>query len=318
MTKEEYEALLKSDYWKGYSYSLIKERNFTCEDCGRRFVNERNKLQVHHLVYRDTNPWSYKPEEVIVLCEDCHKRRHGITQELEAKPKEVFFGDYPQSYSIPSKIKKSFLIGFIKFAKSINRKRKFNTHFTFSRRSRSKHPKKYWKYVLYGFLILFFFSFLKQVFTEERPEENIEETKAFIKVPSEKKTVTNSSHQSRLEKENELLVTDVEVYSENVDQEGNNEEIIVDKSLDFEEEDFSATIQTQETEPEPVIVNEKVPRRIMRRAKRAGVSTEGTTAEILERIDHANAVKKAKRAGVSTDGSTSEILDRITKKKLGK
>lgn len=81
MTKDEYEKLLKSDYWKGYSYSLIKERNFTCEDCGRHFPNERNKLQVHHLVYRDTNPWSYKPEELIVLCEDCHKRRHGIISE---------------------------------------------------------------------------------------------------------------------------------------------------------------------------------------------------------------------------------------------
>ena len=31
MTKEEYERLLKFDYWKGYSYSLIKERNFTCK-----------------------------------------------------------------------------------------------------------------------------------------------------------------------------------------------------------------------------------------------------------------------------------------------
>ena len=84
MTKEEYERLLQSDYWKGYSYSLIKERDFTCEDCGRRFINERNKLQVHHLVYRDTNPWSYKPEELVVLCEDCHKKRHGIINEPES------------------------------------------------------------------------------------------------------------------------------------------------------------------------------------------------------------------------------------------
>ena len=74
MTKEEYEKLLQSDYWKGYSYSLIKERNFTCEDCGRSFPNMRNMLQVHHLVYRDANPWSYKPEELIVLCKECHKR----------------------------------------------------------------------------------------------------------------------------------------------------------------------------------------------------------------------------------------------------
>ena len=81
MTKEEYEKLLKSDYWKGFSYSLIKERNFTCEDCGRQFYNQRNKLEVHHLVYRDINPWSYRPEEMIVLCEECHKKRHGLYSE---------------------------------------------------------------------------------------------------------------------------------------------------------------------------------------------------------------------------------------------
>ena len=45
MTKEEYQKLLLSDYWKGYSYSLIKERNFTSEDCGKRFYNERNILE---------------------------------------------------------------------------------------------------------------------------------------------------------------------------------------------------------------------------------------------------------------------------------
>lgn len=78
MTKEEYHRLLQSDYWKGYSYSIIKERNFTCEDCGAQFPGERNKLQVHHLVYRDIMPWSYKPEELLVLCESCHKKRHGI------------------------------------------------------------------------------------------------------------------------------------------------------------------------------------------------------------------------------------------------
>ena len=88
MTKEEYEKLLQSDYWKGYSYSLIKERNFTCEDCGRSFPNMRNMLQVHHLVYRDANPWSYKPEELIVLCKECHQKRHGIYSDAEVSPNE--------------------------------------------------------------------------------------------------------------------------------------------------------------------------------------------------------------------------------------
>ena len=110
MTKEEYEVLLKSDYWKGFSYSLIKERNFTCEDCGRSFYNQRNKLQVHHLVYRDINPWSYKPEEMVVLCEECHKRRHGIYTAPETYTNTTYNhnanGDYTKSYSYSSENKK--------------------------------------------------------------------------------------------------------------------------------------------------------------------------------------------------------------------
>jgi len=108
MTKEEYEKLLKSDYWKGYSYSLIKERGFTCEDCKRSFVNERQKLQVHHLTYRDVNPWSYKPEELVVLCEECHKRRHGIISIPESSTTTYGMdsvGGYSKSYSFDVNIK---------------------------------------------------------------------------------------------------------------------------------------------------------------------------------------------------------------------
>ena len=57
---------------------------------------------------------------------------------------------------------------------------------------------------------------------------------------------------------------------------------------------------------------------VVKQAKRAGVSTEGTTTQILERITHADVVKQAKRAGVSTEGSTSDILERITKKEMEK
>ena len=39
-------------------------------------------------------------------------------------------------------------------------------------------------------------------------------------------------------------------------------------------------------------------------------------AEILDRRTHTNVVRQAKQAGVSTEGTTSEILDRITKKNL--
>ena len=101
MTREEYERLLQSPYWKGYSYALIKERNFTCHDCGRSFPNERNKLQVHHLAYRDANPWSYDPDELVVLCEECHKKRHGIISDPTPveEPKASETDNYTRSYS---------------------------------------------------------------------------------------------------------------------------------------------------------------------------------------------------------------------------
>lgn len=39
---------------------------------------------------------------------------------------------------------------------------------------------------------------------------------------------------------------------------------------------------------------------------------------ILERINHADVVKRAKRLGVSTEGSTIDILERINRKEMEK
>ena len=78
MTKEEYKSLLNSDYWRGYSYAIVKERDWTCEDCGKKFKYQRNMLNVHHLTYHNDNkPWQYDKEELLLLCKDCHAKRHG-------------------------------------------------------------------------------------------------------------------------------------------------------------------------------------------------------------------------------------------------
>lgn len=91
MTKQEYKQLLNTDYWKGYSYAIIKERNFTCQDCNKYFPGQRNKLQIHHLKYKgnDTKPWSYDPDEIIVLCDECHRKRHGITNTTTTLEPEI-------------------------------------------------------------------------------------------------------------------------------------------------------------------------------------------------------------------------------------
>ena len=78
MTREEYKSLLNSDYRRGYSYAIVKERNWTCEECGKKFQYQRNMLNVHHLIYHNDNkPWQYDKEELQLLCKDCHAKRHG-------------------------------------------------------------------------------------------------------------------------------------------------------------------------------------------------------------------------------------------------
>ena len=91
MTKEEYKSLLNSDYWRGYSYAIVKERDWTCEECGKKFQYQRNMLNVHHLTYHNDNkPWQYDKEELQLLCKDCHAKRHGkLNTNIEYKNDDI-------------------------------------------------------------------------------------------------------------------------------------------------------------------------------------------------------------------------------------
>lgn len=198
MTKEEYKNLLNSDYWKGYSYSLIKERNFTCEDCGRTFYNERNKLQVHHLLYRDVNPWSYKPEELVVLCEECHKKRHGIenndtTQEADANESCKYQSDseniYSQEKDDTNKKKIYYYPNRNKHSYRVSGK---NNPFTFNYPYRKRKPNKIIRYligaIIVSVLILGILQHAnKKTVAEEDQQENIVKEKSKSKKTRHKK-----------------------------------------------------------------------------------------------------------------------------------
>lgn len=195
MTKEEYKDLLNSDYWKGYSYSLIKERNFTCEDCGRTFYNERNKLQVHHLLYRDVNPWSYKPEELVVLCEECHKKRHGIEDDTiketdanesskyqsdseNTRSQEEDYTDKKKNYYYPNRNKYSY--------------RTSSKNYSFSYSYRKRKPNKIIRYligaIIVSVLILGILQHAnKKTVAEEDQQENIVKEKSKSKKTRHKK-----------------------------------------------------------------------------------------------------------------------------------
>ena len=289
MTREEYEHLLKSDYWKGYSYSIIKERNFTCEDCGRRFPNERNKLQVHHLVYRDVKPWSYRPEELIVLCEDCHKRRHGLAaspQPLPQTPADNYnksysysHGDYKDEKNIFSGFKLSSLYPIWRFL------------WRFSKRHK--------KLVFWSIFVLFIMLIGMCNGSEQTTSMESEDTESVSNVSShDSKPVSSSSRTSQKAVTKETEDVDNTMDVSDISQEG-----VVD--VDEVSPDEATENEMVET-PEPVIVEEvtETPTR------------EETTSDILERIHHANVVEQAKRAGVSTEGSTSDILERINRKNL--
>ena len=44
-------------------------------------------LNVHHLTYHNDNkPWQYDKEELLLLCKDCHAKRHGkLNTNIECK-----------------------------------------------------------------------------------------------------------------------------------------------------------------------------------------------------------------------------------------
>lgn len=326
MTKEEYERLLKSDYWKGYSYSLIKERNFTCEDCGRRFYGERNKLQVHHLVYRDVNPWSYSPDEVVVLCEDCHKKRHGIARETETEQNASYtqspFGRYGKGYSFSteSKAERTF--------SSINVK-PLNTE---SRSPYDIEPEPSrgfkFKYIIYGLLLFLCIMIGRDVFfkqspiTTDRPSYENKETitggeDADVSVQS-KEVASEAVRTSRLKRDNKTTVnsTPKAIVDEDV-LPIETEPVASTKSTRTESASAETNNKAEQKSPKrelstSEILERKTHANVVNQAQRAGVSTEGSTSEILERMTHANVVKQAQRAGVSTEGRTSEILERIT------
>lgn len=319
MTKEEYEHLLKSDYWKGYSHSLIKERNFTCQDCGRRFPGEHNKLQVHHLHYRDANPWSYDPEEVVVLCEECHRRRHGLETSVAPEPVEDlghtktyerFEGAYgSHSYEMDGPMEKlGYFVG------------------------------KYWFQIVMAACVLALVYVINPsgddkktsapIATESLQSGNSQDVEAEPVAPKAGASTTKKKSQSAGAGTNSTTVkatvdkvatvdaaVDVEAIAvpEPVVEETATEAVSVEQT-ETKVTDAQRTMERAKTTLQ--LIEERQHREMVERGKKAGVSTEGSTMDILDRIQHKEMVERGKRAGVSTEGSTMDILDRIQHKEM--
>ncbi len=74
----EYKKYLKSAKWAMIRIDLFMLRGKKCEKC-----SSKHKIQVHHKTYK--NIFKEEPEDLIILCDYCHKSEHGIIKRKKGK-----------------------------------------------------------------------------------------------------------------------------------------------------------------------------------------------------------------------------------------
>lgn len=65
-----YKEYLKTDHWQTIRKNALSRAGYKCQLCS----NKNLRLNVHHNNYR--NLWHETPQDLIVLCEKCHKKFH--------------------------------------------------------------------------------------------------------------------------------------------------------------------------------------------------------------------------------------------------
>lgn len=67
MNSKEKSKYRKTKEWTDFRDSLLKERDYTCEICGKR---SKKGLNIHH--YDEENYTDLQPHKFAVLCRFCH------------------------------------------------------------------------------------------------------------------------------------------------------------------------------------------------------------------------------------------------------
>jgi 5-methylcytosine-specific restriction endonuclease McrA len=70
--KKDYAAWLETYAWQEIREKALERAEHCCADCGAE-----RRLEVHHLTYK--NLGTEQPEDLVVVCSDCHIERHGGT-----------------------------------------------------------------------------------------------------------------------------------------------------------------------------------------------------------------------------------------------
>jgi hypothetical protein len=79
-----YAEKLKHPKWQRKRLEIMQRDDFTCQKCG----DDENTLHVHHKKYKKgKEPWDYNDNDLITLCEKCHKK--GIEDNNSGKYDEI-------------------------------------------------------------------------------------------------------------------------------------------------------------------------------------------------------------------------------------
>lgn len=72
---EQYSDQLERREWKAFRQFIFAVRGKKCEICG----HDKTELHIHHLQYiQGRKAWEYIPDDMMVLCRNCHRLAHGI------------------------------------------------------------------------------------------------------------------------------------------------------------------------------------------------------------------------------------------------
>lgn len=74
-SKRNYSDLLKNPKWQKKRLEIMQRDNWICRSCN----DCESELHVHHLQYSEEKPWDEPDENLITLCDTCHKAMHYIT-----------------------------------------------------------------------------------------------------------------------------------------------------------------------------------------------------------------------------------------------
>ena len=73
-------AKYRDPRWQRLRLEVMQEAGFQCQEC----CSETETLNVHHRLYRkEANPWEYDLDELVCLCQDCHRYIHELKKRID-------------------------------------------------------------------------------------------------------------------------------------------------------------------------------------------------------------------------------------------